>query len=173
MIRLLLVALSLCLSSAVLAQSATERAFDAAIAQTEAALPQLGAEAFGVDVKAYRDALSLRRFTSRHWGGEITVAVVSESKESGSCARYAAYVRLPPERGAVRLVLCPQFSTPGADDLRRLTILHEMVHVVAGSNECQAMAFAALIEQLATGSFTPVTRYWEANGCAGSGYALP
>jgi len=44
---------------------------------------------------------------------------------------------------------------------------------VAGSNECQAMAFAALIEQLATGSFTPVTRYWEANGCAGSGYALP
>jgi hypothetical protein len=73
----------------------------------------------------------------------------------------------------VRLTLCPQFSEEGSRELRRLTVLHEMVHVVAGPDECRAMAFAARIEHLATGSFTPVDRYWQANGCDRSGFGLP
>lgn len=150
-----------------------DAAFDRAIDQFEKALPQLPAELFGVDVAAYRDALSLRTFSSRHWGGTIRLKIEQGSETTGSCNRYAAFVRLPPENGRVTLVLCPQFSSAGADALRRLTVLHELVHVVAGPNECRAMAFAAHIEKLATGGFTDVTRYWQANNCAGSGFSLP
>jgi hypothetical protein len=73
----------------------------------------------------------------------------------------------------VSLVICPQFSAEGSNSLRALTILHEMVHVVAGPNECRAMAFAARIEKLATNRFTDVSRYWQANKCEGSGFSLP
>lgn len=148
-------------------------AFDRAIQQVEAALPHLPSELFGVDIAAYRDALTLRTFSSPHWGGTTRLAVVSESGATGSCERYAAFVRLPPENGQVTLTLCPQFLSPGADALRTLTVLHEMVHVVAGPNECRAMAFAARIEKLATGAFTDVTRYWQANKCGGSAFKLP
>ena len=73
----------------------------------------------------------------------------------------------------MRLVLCPQFFSDGADALRVLTVLHEMVHAVAGPDECQAMAFAARVEHAATGQFTPVDAYWQASGCEGSAYRLP
>lgn len=151
----------------------TDTAFAAAIDQFEAALPRLPPEIFGVDVAAYRDALTLRRFSSAYWGGAVSLSVEAGTEADASCARFAAFVRLPPSAGAVTLVLCPQFSSPGADALRRLTVLHEMVHVVAGPDECRAMAFAALIEQTATSQFTDVTRYWEANGCSRSGFSLP
>ena len=150
-----------------------DRALDRAIATFEAALPRLGGEEMGVDVTAYRDALTLQRFQSAMWGGTVTVDLSIRDTASGSCGRFAAFVRIPPENGAVRLVLCPQFFTDGADALRELTVLHEMVHVVAGSNECQAMAFAARVEQAGTGRFTPVGAYWRASGCEGSGYRLP
>ncbi|KKB78670.1 hypothetical protein VW35_09090 [Devosia soli] len=149
-----------------------ESAFDRAIAQFEAALPKLQAELFGVDTAAYRDALTLRNFASRHWGGRVELKV-REGSSDGSCARFAAFVRLPPENGTMSLILCPQFSTEGADSLRTLTILHEMVHVVAGPNECRAMAFAAEIERLSTGAVTPVDVYWQTNGCDGSGFRRP
>ena len=150
-----------------------DRALDRAIGRFEAALPHLEATEMGVDVAAYRDALTLQRFESDVWSGGVTVELDIRAASEGSCGRFAAFVRIPPENGAVRLVLCPQFFTDGADALRELTILHEMVHVVAGSDECQAMAFAARVEQAATGRFTPVDAYWQASGCAGSGYRLP
>lgn len=150
-----------------------ERAQTRATATLEAAFPRLEAVEFGVDVAAYRDALTLGRFQSSVWGGTVTVGTAIRDGATGSCNRYAAFVRIPPENGAVSLVLCPQFFTEGADALRELTILHEMVHVVAGSDECQAMAFAAAVQQAATGTFTPVEAYWEANGCAATGYRLP
>lgn len=150
-----------------------DTAFERAIAQFEQALPKLPSEVFGVDVAAYRDALSLRTFSSRYWGGTIRLKIENRSKTSGSCSRYAAFVGLPPENGALTLVLCPQFFSDGADALRTLTVLHELVHVVAGPDECRAMAFAAHIEKLATGRFTDVGSYWKANGCAGSGFSLP
>jgi hypothetical protein len=127
----------------------------------------------GVDVAAYRDALTLQRFTSELWGGTVTVDLVVRDTPDGSCGRFAAFARIPPENRIARLVLCPQFFSDGADMLRELTVLHEMVHVVAGPDECQAMAFAARIEQVAKGRFTPVDAYWQASGCAGSGYRLP
>ncbi|KFL32331.1 hypothetical protein JP75_05140 [Devosia riboflavina] len=150
-----------------------DAAFDRAIAQFETARPHLPAELFGVDVAAYRAALTFRKFTSSHWGGSIIMRVENGSEANTSCARFAAFVSLPPSEGKVRLVLCPQFSTPGADALRTLTILHELVHVVAGPNECRAMAFAAHIEQAATGRFTDISNYWRANSCEGSGFSLP
>lgn len=150
-----------------------DAAFDRAISQFETARPNLPGELFGVDVAAYRAALTFRQFTSSHWGGTITMRVENGSEANTSCARFAAFVGLPPKEGQVRLVLCPQFSTPGADDLRTLTVLHELVHVVAGPNECRAMAFAAHIEQAATGRFTDVSSYWRANGCEGSSFRLP
>lgn len=155
------------------AEPLLDAAFDRAIAQFERAQAQLSPTEFGVDVAAYRDALTLRRFTSSHWGAPVRLEVALREAASGSCNRYAAFVRIPPENGAVTLVACPQFLTPGADALRTLTILHEMVHVVAGSNECRAMAFAARVEHLATGRHTPVEAYWRDNGCAGSGFSLP
>lgn len=150
-----------------------DAAFDRAISQFETARQKLPAELFGVDIAAYRAALTFRKFTSSHWGGTITMRVENGSETNNSCSRYAAFVRLPPSEGEVSLVLCPQFSTDGADALRTLTILHELVHVVAGPNECRAMAFAAHVEQAATGGFTDVGSYWRANGCEGSGFRLP
>lgn len=148
-------------------------AFAAAIDSFEQARPSLGRETMGVDVAAYRDALTLQRFESRFWGVAVGVDLANLPASDSACRRFAAFVRIPPDAGRVRLGVCPQFFTPGADDLRVLTILHEMVHVVAGPDECRAMAFAARIEQLATGTFTPVDRYWRANGCLGSAYQLP
>jgi hypothetical protein len=139
----------------------------------EAVYPKLGAQLFGVDTVAYRDALTLRRFTSAFWDGEVAIRLSQENGSGGDCARFAAFTRTPPRDGIVTIGLCPEFFTPGADALRRLTILHEMVHVVAGPNECRAMAFAAAIEQAATGAYTPVDRYWRANGCVGSDFSLP
>jgi hypothetical protein len=150
-----------------------DKALDTAIATFEAARPRLDASGLGVDVTAYRDALTLQRFEARSWGGAVTVDMVIRQTPDGSCGRFAAYTRIPPEDGVIRLVFCPQFFTRGADALRVLTVLHEMVHVVAGSDECRAMAFAARVEQAATGAFTPVDRYWQASGCAGSGFRLP
>ena len=173
-LRLLLVLAILCPGPVMSADRAMlNRALDAAIATFEAARPHLGANGFGVDVRAYRDALTLLRFQSGHWGGAVTVNFVTSDKVDGDCGRFAAFVRIPPEQGVVPLVFCPQFFSPGADALRELTVLHEMVHVVAGSDECRAMVFAARIEQAARGRFTPVATYWQANGCPDKGYRLP
>jgi len=35
------------------------------------------------------------------------------------------------------------------------------------------MAFAARVEQAATGRFTPVGAYWQASRCAASAFSLP
>lgn len=149
-----------------------QTAFNDSIAAFEQARPELGTTRFGVDIAAYRDALTLGRFASSHWGGSLAVALETGGSGSG-CARFAAYVPLPPQNGVVPLVICRQFSEEGTAALRRLTILHEMVHVVAGPDECRAMAFAAEVEVLATGRFTPVERYWQTNGCEGSAFSLP
>ena len=154
-------------------QALLDSALKTALARAEQALPAIAANPFGVDVAAYHAALRQRPFLSSVWGGEIQIALQIRAAPTGSCSRYAAFVRMPPEDNVLPLVLCPQFFTPGADDLRVLTILHEMVHVVAGRDECQAMAFAAQVEQLATGSFTPVDAYWAASNCASSPYRLP
>tara|TARA_R110002020_G_scaffold10801_7_gene41012 strand:- start:63 stop:605 length:543 start_codon:yes stop_codon:yes gene_type:complete len=172
----LLLALALgCLVPAAQAddQALLEQALATARAQAERALPALDGSAFGVDLAAYGAALHGEAFASAVWGGPTRLDLQIRREATGSCSRYAAFVRLPPENGVVLLVLCPQFFTPGADDLRVLTILHEMVHVVAGRDECQAMALAAQIEQLATGVVTPVDAYWAASQCAQSPYSLP
>lgn len=150
-----------------------ETALDRAVATFETALPSLANSEFGVDVGAYRDALTLQRFSSAHWGGQVTLAIERRDEATGSCSRFAAFVLLPPQDGNMGLVLCPQFFSDGADALRELTILHEMVHVVAGPDECRAMAFAARIELLAKGAFTPVDAYWQAQDCSRSAFRLP
>lgn len=139
----------------------------------EHALPQLGATMMGVDTKAYGDALKARRFHSARTGSARDVIFVIEDSEKGSCAKFAAYVAGVANSDAAHMFLCPQFFTPGADLLRETTILHEMVHVVTGTDECQAMAYTAQIQMLARGSFVPVARYWKDNGCVGSRYKLP
>lgn len=163
----------LCVAPALAGQAIVDRAMAEAVDMFERARPQLAGAAFGVDIDAYRDALSLGQFQSSHWGGAVSLAVVLRAKAEGSCSRYAAFVRIPPENGQVTLVACPEFVAQGSDALRRLTILHEMVHVVAGPDECRAMAFAARVEHLAGGRHTPVDAYWQANGCAASGFSLP
>ena len=150
-----------------------ERALASAVDSFERALPTLGDEVFGVDVAAYRDALSLQRFSSERWGGTVHVAIEMQAGEGGQCARFAAFTRVPPQDSVVPLVLGPRFFAPGAEGLRTLTILHEMVHVVAGTDECRAMAFAAAVERQAMGQWTPVDAYWRASGCQGSGFELP
>ena len=172
-IGLLLLAACLATVPAVRAEPVVEAAFDLAIARFEAARPALGSAFAGVDIAAYRDALTLRRFASRHWGGTVALAVLTPGAGEAACARYAAFVRIPPRQGSVALAFCPEFLGAGTPDLRALTVLHEMVHVVAGADECRAMAFAARVEVLATGRFTDVGRYWRANGCDASPFSLP
>lgn len=174
LLRLAVTCFALLAAPAIAQDRATlDRALDAALTTFEQALPGLTATELGVEVAAYRDALALQRFQSSLWGGGVTVELLIRDAPEGSCSRFAAFVRIPPENGTVRLVLCPQFFTEGADALRELTVLHEMVHVVAGPDECQAMAFAARIQQAAHGSFTPVDGYWQASGCSGSAFSLP
>lgn len=150
-----------------------DQALSRAVDSFERAFPKLGASLFGVDVAAYRDALTLQQFSSQVWGQTVRVTIRTQGDEGGSCGRFAAFARVPPKDGSVPLVLCPKFFTPEADELRELTILHETVHVVAGTDECQAMAFAAEVQQAATGRFTPVDGYWQASGCEGSAFRLP
>jgi hypothetical protein len=169
----LLATLALALPSGPARADAISTAFNDAMAAFTAAKAGLPAELAGVDVAAYGQALSSGQFASPHWGEAVILDLHESADNGGSCGRFAAYVHLPPRDGTVRLTLCPQFSAEGTPELRRLTVLHEMVHVVAGPDECRAMAFAARIEHLATGSFTPVDRYWQANGCEGSGFSLP
>lgn len=173
MLRFLRFISVLLLTAPALAATAVDTAFKNAIAAFERAAPQLGSESFGVDVAAYRNALRNRRFDSGFWGSAIRLDVVKGDTDEGSCSRFAAYVRIPPENGVIRLVICPEFIDRGNEGLRALTILHEMVHVVAGPDECRAMAFAAQVEFIATGQYTPVERYWQANGCGQSSYTLP
>lgn len=171
-----LLVLALALTGPALAegrQAVLDRAIEDAIVQFERAKPGLSESVFGVNREAYHDALTLHRFHSDHWGGAIGLDLIIRPQATGSCTSYAAFVRLPPERGQVQLVLCPQFFAPGAEDLRAMTILHEMVHVVAGTDECRAMAFTALVQKRASGRFMPVERYWQVNGCPGSGFPLP
>ena len=139
------------------------RSVNRAIALFEAAAPRLGASRDDVDIAAYRAALTL---------GE-GVALVKDADPAGRCDSFAAYTVLPAQNGVVQLVFCPRFFSSGTDALRTLTVLHEMVHVVAGPDECRAMAFAAAVEQAATGTHTPVEPYWQANGCEGSRFSLP
>lgn len=150
-----------------------DQAVTAAAASFARALPQLEASEFGVDTGAYGRALGLQMFHSSHWDTMLAPRLVVRQTASGSCDRYAAFVRMPPEDGAVTLVLCPQFFTPGAERLRELTILHEMVHVVAGPDECRAMAYAARIEQLAHHRHTPVDAYWHSSKCQNGAFRLP
>ncbi len=150
-----------------------DAAFRTAQIALERARPHLGRETFGVEVSAVRDALSDRRFSSAYWGGRLDLRVVRSSTTQGACDNYAAFVGLPPENGVVTLTFCPEFFTPGTEGLRALTVLHEIVHAVAGPDECQAMAFAARVEYLAIDHYTPVERYWRANDCARSGFSLP
>ena len=172
--RLILLIAAIAASPALGQDRATvSRAFDGAIAIFDAALPGLATSETGVDVAAYHDALRLQPFSSAHWGGPIRLETEIRAEPTGSCGRFAAFVRIPPENGTVRLVFCPQFFAEGTDGLWALTVLHEMVHVVAGPDECRAMAFAARVEQAARGSFTPVDRYWRASGCDASAYRLP
>lgn len=144
-----------------------------AYVMVERAGSRLDGARFGIELNAYRDALSLHRFRSSHWGGEMKLDIAVRATAEGDCARYAAYVLMPPENGTVTLVICPQFTDTGTRELRALTILHELVHVVAGPDECRAMSFAAEVEKLATGRHTNVERYWRANGCQNSGFRLP
>lgn len=161
-----------CTASAVRADAVSD-ALNAAIAVFDQAQPALARETMGVETAAYGLALRTGQFLSPYWGRALALDLHQNQDSGGACARFAAYVSLPPSDDTIRLTLCPQFSAEGTPELRRLTILHEMVHVVAGPDECRAMAFAARLEQLGTGAFTPVDRYWQANDCEASGFDLP
>ncbi|WDR00277.1 hypothetical protein PSC71_05735 [Devosia sp. J2-20] len=117
------------------------RALEGAITQFEAARPRLGQSLSGVDIGAYGDALYRHRFAGGAWPGQTELTFDIRPDNSGSCNRFAAFVRIPPQ--------------------------------VAGRDECQAMAFAARIEQLARGDYTPVDSYWQAQDCSGGPYRLP
>jgi hypothetical protein len=148
-------------------------ALRSAVRTFERAAGQLEAVSMGVSKAEYGDALTARRFASTQWGATLDVRIASNDSERGLCAGFAAYVTPAIEQGAVVLTICPRFMLPGADALRETTVLHEMVHVVAGPDECRAMAYTAQIQVLATGTFQPVRDYWTRNNCDASHFRLP
>lgn len=150
-----------------------EQALQAAARTFARALPRLDAVTMGVPTLDYHDALTQRRFASSLWDRVLDVDVVVKDNGRALCAGFAAYVTPAIEQGAVTLTICPQFFSPGADALRETTILHEMVHVVAGPDECRAMAFTASVQVLAEGAYQSVREYWDKNRCDASGYRLP
>lgn len=168
---ILLAAAILALFAAPARADALTAALNRAITLFEAAAPLLGNSALGVETSRYRDALMMGKFA--RGAEEISLYYEEKSDPAGHCGRFAAYTMLPARAGMIRLVICPRFFSPDADDLRSLTVLHELVHAVTDADECRAMAYAARIQKLATGRFTPVEAYWQANNCAGSRFALP
>ena len=120
------------------------------------AAPDMGAVSLGVDNSLYADALLRNRFQSP--SGQVDVGFVIEDRNGGECARFAAYVAPVADKSASYIFLCPKFFSPGADVLRETTILHELVHIVAGPDECRAMAYTAKLQSRATGAYQPVGR---------------
>lgn len=173
-VKAVLVALSvLALVSPAMAQrDVLDRALADAAATAREASGRLAPTEFGVDTAAYLQALEQRLFT-RPDGQAVPVRFVIEESAAGSCEKFAAYVVPVANDPSKYVFICPQFFTPGADRLRETTLLHELVHVVAGRDECQAMAFTARLQFLASGSFQPVAQYWAASKCANSRYRLP
>ncbi|KKB77282.1 hypothetical protein VW29_18075 [Devosia limi DSM 17137] len=154
-------------------QRMLDRALNGAVHTFEQAMGTLEAAAIGVDIPAYSDALKRHRFYSSRWDMELDVNFAIRSAEDQRCERFAAYVMPAIDSGAVNVMLCPKFFSAGADALRETTILHEMVHVVAGTDECQAMAFTAQVQFIASGRFQAVAHYWDKNRCARSAFSLP
>lgn len=144
-----------------------DRALQSARQSFERAASQLGASIMGVDTAAYGEAIRHRRVGSR------AIHFVIQETANGSCARFAAYVGKVEGSDDAYLFLCPQFFSPGADALRETTILHELVHVIAGPDECRAMSYTAHLQMLAAGVFQPVALYWQAHDCSASRYSLP
>jgi len=168
LLRHLLAVVLVCLGTAqVAAEPALDNALRAAREVFNRAAPALSGTIMGVDTASYAAAL-LRQQTP-----DGALQFVIETNENGSCRKFAAYVGRVDGTADTFLFLCPQFFMPGADALRVTTILHELVHVVAGPDECRAMAYAAHLEMLANGRFQPVEAYWQRNGCASSRYRLP
>lgn len=153
-------------------QSVLDRALRDAVATAENASAGLGRSAFGVDTAAYLRALRDHVVIGAD-GQSVPVHFVVEQSAAGSCQKFAAYVLAVANDPGKYVFICPQFFTPGADRLRETTLLHELVHVVAGRDECQAMAFTARLQFLASGSFQPVAKYWADSQCEVSRYRLP
>jgi hypothetical protein len=133
----------------------------------------LGASSMGVSTETYGQALRNLRFVPPGGGAPVQVAFAAQGEGDTSCSRFAAYVIPAPAAGTITINLCPQFFASGTDGLRQTTILHELVHVVAGPDECRAMAYTAKLQWLATGTFQPVTNYWRQSGCDASPFSLP
>jgi hypothetical protein len=150
-----------------------DKAIAGATRTFERALPQMGAITMGVDNSAYADALKARRFSLRPHRQCTRRHLRDRGQQQRLMRQIRRLCRPVANSDAAHLFVCPQFFTPGADLLRETTILHEMVHVVNGTDECQAMAYTAHVQMLATGSYVPVAKYWKENGCAGSRYRLP
>ena len=163
------------LTAPVLAQDydLVDEALRSAVRTFQQAADRLDAVSMGVSKAEYGDALARGRFSSSLLGATLDVRVARNDSEHGLCAGFAAYVTPAIEQGAVVLTVCPRFFLPGADALRETTVLHEMVHVVAGPDECRAMAYTAQIQVLATGTFQLVQDYWNKNNCSTSRYRLP
>lgn len=171
---ILLLPIAMVVDPAVAQQSQKlEHALDGAMAAFEMARPHLGDTLLGVDTQAYGAALSLLPLTSPYWDTTLQPHLVQRPTATGTCRRYIAYTRRPDPGGTIALVLCPLFFAQPSDHLRVLTLLHEMVHVVAGPDECRAMAYAARIEWLAYGKFTANRVYWSASGCQNSPFDMP
>lgn len=168
--RRLLTATLFCLTTT-LSASANEPMLDAALRSARDILadatPQLAASTMGVDAAAYSAALIDKRAPN----GRLQFVI--QERGNGSCSKFAAYVGRVEGSNDTFLFLCPQFFSPGADRLRVTTLLHEVVHVVAGPDECRAMAYTAHLEMLAEKRFQPVDAYWRSNDCAASRYGLP
>lgn len=172
--KLLILLASLVLLSAP-AQASDNAVLDqvlaAAVKTFDAAASGMSATTMGVDNTAFGDALRHRRFQSPD--GTVAVNFVIQQNSNGDCAHFAAYVGPVDDGGGAYMFFCPQFFLPGADALRVTTVLHEMVHIVAGPDECRAMAYTARLQQRASGTFQPVAAYWNKNGCNASRYSLP
>ncbi|MEO5806990.1 hypothetical protein [Devosia sp.] len=150
-------------------QSVLDRALADAARTLARAMPKLNAVELGIPMASYKKALTRRLVRFNGATANAPISFVFAREGEGSCDRFVAYVRGP---GAA-MYLCPKFFSRGADAQRETTILHEMVHIVAGPDECLAMAFTARVQFVASGTFQPVAQYWAANGCPQSKYALP
>lgn len=150
-----------------------DRALADAVQTFAKAQGALGSSSMGVPTAAYAQALRQLRFVPSSGSGEVQVAFQAQGEGDKACTRFAAYVIPNPAADTITINLCPQFFDSGTDALRQTTILHEMVHVVAGPGECMAMAYTAQLQFLATGAFQPVTNYWRQSGCGSSAYRLP
>lgn len=130
---------------------------------------------WNIDPEIYRSALNQGEFYAPYWSKSVKVKYVIGTNDTPLCDTSKAYVEheeLNSRELVSTLVVCPGFFTYPHMQYQAETILHELVHVVTGPDECRAFAYAYTIIYFALSEATLNERLWSHYNCDSSTYNI-